>query len=455
MVRDMLPADFLEEIKGILTDETEYEQFLASYEEKRAYGLRFNPLKNDRETFLKQMPFSLSPVGWAVDGYYCDKEEEPGKHPYHEAGAYYIQEPSAMAVADLLEATPGEIICDLCAAPGGKSSQIAASMNQKGLLVANEIIPSRAKILSRNIERMGIRNAVVCNEPPERMAQFFPNFFDKILVDAPCSGEGMFRKNPEAIGEWSKEQVTVCRERQLFILEQAAGMLKAGGTLAYSTCTFNREEDEGVITAFLTEHQEFELVPIEPKGGICSGILPGTIRLWPHKLKGEGHFAAKLHKKDGAAGNSIPAIEPEKRKDVIAPFLEFQKQYLNLKLEGVFTAFSDEIYLVPDKMRQLKGMKILRPGLHLGTNKKNRFEPSQALAATLSKQDAKQYVTLKDGTIYLRGESFRENAVISGESTQDACGWTLTLVGDYSMGWSKCTNNTYKNHYPKGLRVQY
>lgn len=454
-MKELLPVDFLEQMKGILSDETEYAQFVASYEDKRAYGIRYNPLLGDRNRFVEMMPFELSPILWAKDGYYCDKEAEPGKHAFHEAGAYYIQEPSAMAVADLLEAKPGEIICDLCAAPGGKSTQIAAAMKQQGLLVSNEIVPSRAKILSQNIERMGVRNAVVCNEPPERMSGLFPAFFDKLLVDAPCSGEGMFRKNPSAMGEWSREQVMVCRERQLFIMEHAAKMLKPGGVIVYSTCTFNEEEDEGVIETFLSKHDEFELVPIAAEYGISKGCIEGTIRLWPHKLSGEGHFAARLRKKELVTANSAIKLVGEKRKDMIKSYLEFEEQYLNIKLKGQFVAFKDEIYLVPGCMRTLEGIKIVRPGLHLGTNKKNRFEPAHALAASLTKDEVKQYVTLRDAKLFLRGESFREDQIVRDDSKSDTNGWTLTCVGDYSMGWSKCVNGTYKNHYPKGLRLQY
>ena len=450
-----LPADFLEEIKEILTDAKEYEQFLASFENKRAYGLRYNPLLGGRQHFLEVIPFACEPVAWAEDGYYCDREAEPGKHFLHEAGAYYIQEPSAMAVAELLEAAPGEIICDLCAAPGGKSTQIAAAMRQEGLLVANEIVPNRAKILSSNIERMGVRNAVVCNEPPERMAQIFPAFFDKILVDAPCSGEGMFRKNPDAIGEWSKEQVQVCRERQLFILEQAAKMLRGGGTLVYSTCTFNADEDEGVIATFLDTHEEFEAVSVKAGNGIVPGGLTGTIRLWPHRLDGEGHFAAKLRKKGEFPRAGYLAILAEKRKELLKPYLAFEQEFLQKPLVGTKVFFGEELYLVPDMMRDLKGIKIVRAGLHLGTNKKNRFEPAHALAAGLLREEVKQYVTLQDPLIYLRGESFREDRVIEEQSKCDKNGWAVCYASDYPLGLCKYANGVYKNHYPKGLRLQF
>lgn len=446
-MKELLPVDFLQEIKQILTDNQEYEAFVESYESEKSYGLRYNPLLNERDSFIEEMPFSLEKIPWARDGYYVDKKNEPGKHPYHEAGAYYIQEPSAMAVADLLEAKPGEMICDLCAAPGGKSSQIAAAMAGEGLLVANEIIPSRARILSQNMERMGIRNAVVCNEPPERMSEFFPCFFDKILVDAPCSGEGMFRKNPEAIDEWSKEHVKMCGERQRFILEHAALMLKPGGVLVYSTCTFNRTEDEWMMEQFLADHHEFELYPIEAVNGVSEGLMAGTMRLWPHKSDGEGHFAARLRKKEGGQVNSVIPVKGEKRQELIKPYLEFAREYLKVELSGTFVSFGEELYLVPEQMRDLRGLKVVRPGLHLGTNKKNRFEPAHALAASLAPDEAKQSVKVDDAKAFLKGESFRKE-----ESHK---GWTLVCIGNYSMGWSKCNNGVYKNHYPKGLRLQF
>lgn len=454
MTEKDLSPDFLEEIGSILTQE-EYGQFVAGFCRQGAYGLRFNPLLCGREEFIREMPFVLSKVPWAKDGYYCDRKLQPGKHALHEAGAYYIQEPSAMAVGDLLEAEPGEVICDLCAAPGGKSTQIAAAMEQEGLLVANEIVPSRAKILSRNIERMGVRNAVVTNEPPERMAMLFPHFFDKILVDAPCSGEGMFRKKPEAVAEWSREQVRLCRDRQLFILNQAKEMLKPGGTLVYSTCTFNIEENEGVVEAFLSENPDFSPVPLEEGNGIVNGRIDGTIRLWPHKLEGEGHFAAKLQRRDGSNVSSVQRISGENRKDLTAPFSDFAKQYLNTALNGVYVLFGDELYLVPQQMRELTGIKLVRAGLHLGTNKKGRFEPAHALAASLRKDEVKQYAAVSDAPAFLKGESFREEQTVRELSTTGNQGWTLCFEGSYSIGWGKYTNGIYKNHYPKGLRLQF
>ena len=317
----MLPQLFTERMKQMLGEEAT--DFFRAYEREPYKALRRNPQKMGREAFLTKMPFSLSPVFWEENGFYYEMQDQPGKHPFHEAGVYYIQEPSAMAPAGLLEAAPGEKILDLCAAPGGKSTQIGAAMQGEGILVCNEIYPARAKILSENIERMGITNALVLNESPERLAEIFPDYFDRILVDAPCSGEGMFHKNEEAQEEWSPENVTRCAERQDGILDRAAEMLHDGGRLVYSTCTFAPAENEGTILRFLRRHPEFTVIEPYWQADISSGssqwaadvdgtyltctpqeeeALQRTIRLWPHKVKGEGHFAAMLWKRRSAAG---------------------------------------------------------------------------------------------------------------------------------------------------------
>ena len=286
----MLPQAFLDRMEQMLGEE--YPAFLQSYEKERYQALRVNPLKADRDAFEAAAPFTLRPVAWEPNGFYYGKEDAPGKHPYHAAGVYYIQEPSAMAPAAYLDAQPGEKILDLCAAPGGKSTQIAAAMRGEGLLISNEIHPARAKILSENIERMGIRNAMVTNESPQSLAKVFEAYFDRIMVDAPCSGEGMFRKNADACDEWSPENVTLCAERQAEILECAASMLRPGGRMVYSTCTFAPEENEGTISQFLAKHPEFEIADVMHYPQMSSGVAawtsdpqPGlerTIRLFPH-----------------------------------------------------------------------------------------------------------------------------------------------------------------------------
>lgn len=472
-----LPAAFLDRMKKILG--TEYGDFLKSYAQERYYGLRRNPLKASAAEFEEKMPFTLEPVKWAREGYYYHADEQPGRHILHEAGAYYIQEPSAMAVVEILNPKPAEYVLDLCAAPGGKSTQIAGRMMGEGLLVSNEIVPSRAKILSQNVERMGIRNCVVCNETPESMAAFFPAFFDRIVVDAPCSGEGMFRKDEMAVEEWSVEHVFMCADRQLSILEEAAKMLRPGGVLVYSTCTFAPDENEGTISRFLQEHGEFyvEEVPcdavfVRGKPDWISNPAEGiehTVRLMPHRLKGEGHYIARLRKR----GCSDAAVSPEKRRDISAQTAGHEvngergrrrresgtaeeiKAFLTgefgLPIEwlerqgGTVQCFGDQIYLVPDGMISLKGVKVLRPGLHLGTNRKNRIEPSHALALSLSIEETDQRMELTEDEAkrYLHGESLPCTA---------KKGWTLLTYEGYPLGFGKAANGQMKNHYPKGLR---
>lgn len=453
----MLPQEFENRMQKMLGEE--YEAFVQSYDESRYQALRINPLKTEPEQFLKESPFSLSPVSWAKEGYYYQESNQPGKHPYHDAGVYYIQEPSAMAPAEYLEAKPGERILDLCSAPGGKSTQIAGKMAGKGLLICNEIHPARAKILSENIERMGIGNAIVTNETPEKLAGVFPEYFDKILVDAPCSGEGMFRKNEIASTEWSLENVKLCADRQDGILDCAAKMLRPGGRLVYSTCTFAPEENEGSISRFLSRSPEFEILPVEKAEGMTGGNpnwvegaaehIEDTIRLFPHKLKGEGHYLAVLKKKEDGSGREYAKGGEERgaSKDICKSYFEFANENLRKLPEGIYLAFGEQLYLAPMQTPSLKGLKVLRPGLHLGTNKKNRFEPSHALALYLRQESAVH-------TYDLSADSAEIRAYLNGQSipAEGEKGWYLMTVDGYSIGWGKLAGGMMKNHYPKGLR---
>lgn len=472
-----LPQAFLDRIQTQLG--SEYNDFLASYAEKPSYGLRINPLKGAPNTFCSELPFMLSPVAWAPEGYHANPEEHPGRHPLHEAGVYYIQDPSAMSVVSLLDPKPGEIVLDLCAAPGGKSTQIAGRLQGEGLLVSNEIIPGRAKILSQNIERMGISNAVVCNEDPKHLAKHFPHFFDKIVVDAPCSGEGMFRKDDTAISEWSPDLITMCAKRQQEILFYAEQMLRPGGVLVYSTCTFAPEEDEEQIQNFLQDYPEYELQDWQEyllqaeqaaAAGVQSGTLSGTMRLWPHRLRGEGHFAARLHhivSSEIAESNSSHHTTTSKRnrknKQIdLSEFYSWQQEtlpQLSSRLsDGHFQYFGDELYLIPKNLPSLRGIKILRAGLHLGTRKKNRFEPSHALAKCLTPQDIRScYNCNEDEAIrYLHGEPLPLNMADSVQNSgQLPRGWTLLCYMNYPLGWTKASQGMLKNHYPKGLRISF
>lgn len=457
MEKEMFPQEFTERMKKMLG--LEYDDFMQSYERERYYGLRFNPLKGNQESFLKNQDFSLSEIEWAKYGYYYKGEtQQPGKHPFHEAGVYYIQEPSAMAPATYLDAKPGETVLDLCAAPGGKTTMIAAAMEGRGLLVSNEIHPARAKILSENVERMGIKNAIVTNETPQKLEKRFPLFFDRIMVDAPCSGEGMFVKNEIAREEWSVENVKLCAKRQDEILDCAYSMLKPKGRIVYSTCTFSEEEDEGSVLRFLERHEEMEIEKVFRYPMMSEGRcetkeekeknLHNTIRLWPHKLKGEGHYLAVLKKKEEQCGNS-KKIKLQKGEDEknLKEFFAFKKQYLTGDINGTYLLFGEQLYLLPEGTPELKGLKVLRPGLHLGTMKKNRFEPGHALALALHKNEvllhADLHVTENEVYQYLQGNTF---------SWEGEKGWYLITIEGYSIGWGKLVNNTMKNHYPKGLR---
>lgn len=467
-----LPEAFEHKMQQLLGEE--YELFCKSYENERVYGLRYNPLKWSEAEFLQKIPFTLQKIPWASEGYYYDASQRPGQHPLHEAGAYYIQEPSAMAVAETLNVSPGDRVLDLCAAPGGKSTQLAGHMKRQGLLVSNEIHPARAKILSQNIERMGIRNCVVTNETPERLAAFFPEYFTHILVDAPCSGEGMFRKEEAALTEWSEENVKRCAERQQDILNQAALMLQRGGTLVYSTCTFAPEENEQSIAEFLKTHPDFYIETIESKKGFSGGrpewagegsdsALAGTVRLWPHVtaaqgVPGEGHFVAKL-RRTGASDDRMPAdsgrCDSKSRKtsgmagaaskSQLADWEQFAAENLKNVPEGAYCLFGSYLYLVPGIMTDMKGMKVLRPGLCLGENKKGRFEPSHALALALHPEEAALCHELsgQEAQEYLKGASF---------TSPFGKGWVLMTYMGCSLGFAKSAGGMLKNHYPKGLR---
>lgn len=448
-----LPSEFLSRMECLLGEE--YPDFVRAMEGPRAFGLRVNPLKESQLPPPYSMRFGLQPVSWAQEGYYYDPETRPGRHPYYEAGAYYIQEPSAMAVGALADPKPGERVLDLCAAPGGKTTHLAGRMQGQGILVANEIHPGRAKILSQSVERAGIRNCIVTNETPQRLAARFPGYFDCIVVDAPCSGEGMFRKEEIAVTEWTPEAPAKCAARQDEILDCAVGMLRPGGRLIYSTCTFAPEEDEGSVQRLLDRCPEMEVVPADGDAHFAPGrpewiaggsaCLCHTFRLFPHRLHGEGHFAAVLRKNGGD--------DPEHELAVCLPEKKVPREYRAFEAENLCVTFDrltlcgDQLWALPDGAPELKGLRVLRQGLQLGTLRKGRIEPAHALAAALRLQDVKRTVDLAaDGpevARYLRGETL---------PCAGADGWTLVLTDGYALGWGKATGGILKNHYPKGLR---
>jgi len=428
----MLPQAFLDRMEKQLG--ADYPAFLASLERPRAVALRFNPLKGEQP----KLDFVGEKVPWEPMGYYYNPDYRPGLHPYHEAGVYYLQEASAMAPVQLLDPQPGEKICDLCAAPGGKTTQIAGRMAGEGLLLCNEINPKRAKILSRNIERMGVANALTTNEHPQKLAQHLPKFFDRVLIDAPCSGEGMFRKEEAAVTDWSQETVEMCARRQAEILDSGAELLRPGGRLVYSTCTFAPEEDEMAVAEFLQRHPEFE--PETVQAPWFEKGENGSFRMWPHKLLGEGHFAAVLRKK----GENEEEYAKNSGEKLPKQWLDFAKQ-MGIRLpEGQAISFGENLFWAPAALPQLRGLKVLRPGLELGTLKKDRFEPAHALALWL-----KTCANTED----LAPESDEIAAYIHGDVIpSEKKGWCLVTVGGFSLGWGKGDGRVLKNHYPKGLR---
>ena len=475
----MLPKAFCEKMKALLGEE--YEAFLASLDRPRAVGLRLNPLKlchseqseESVSTIVNSQLsiFNLTPVPWEPMGFSYDPETRPGLHPWHAAGAYYLQEPSAMAPAALLDPQPGEWVLDLCAAPGGKSTQLAGRMLGKGLLVCNEIHPKRAAILASNLERLGVANALVLNEHPARLAERFPAAFDRILVDAPCSGEGMFRKHDAAWADWSPETVAMCARRQAEILDSAAAMLRPGGRLVYSTCTFSPEENEGSVANFLERNPEFYVeeikapwfAPGRPEWADRNPALARCFRLWPHRLKGEGHFAAVLRKgfpvgagvpdgpqlsETGTFGASRTPPPTNRRKETptlpkpVAALLE----ELGVRLPaGKPLLFGDRVFWVPPETPALSGLKVLRPGLELAELRRELAVPAHALALWCREAASVHALSASEPACaaYLRGETLPTQCT----------GWTLVTADGLSLGWGKGVKGTLKNHYPKGLRI--
>ena len=475
-----LPIEFEKKMKAFLGNE--WDDFLYSYDNNRFQALRFNTLKvqsqEERMRILKTLKISSDKkVSWADEAYYFDENVRPGKHPYHEMGLYYIQEPSAMSAAALLAPKPGMRVLDLCAAPGGKSTQLATYLGDSGLLVSNEINTQRSRILSQNIERMGIKNAIVTNEDSFVLASHFPGFFNAIQVDAPCSGEGMFRKLPEAIEQWSMENVAICAARQKEILDNAAVMLKPGGVIVYSTCTFSKEENEDVIEYFLERHPDFTLEEME--------------RFWPHKVDGEGHFVAKLvrrgsvnelgadydvcedscnkvedtglkvdrkTKKNKNSKNRKNETKPALTKENMKLLSEFLDETISEDVaawikNSRLVMFGEQLYRLPDMEVDIKGLKVQRAGLHIGEFKKQRFEPSHSLALALKLNDAKNLVKLTCDNPQTIGFFNGQSVVLSDEQTAECKkGWALVCVDGYTAGWGKVNGTQVKNHYPKGLR---
>ena len=467
-----LPQSFLDSMKEILGED--YEAFLAGFDGQRQYGLRVNTLKMNLEEFERIAPFHLKKVPWISNGYFYEAEDVPAKHPFYSAGLYYLQEPSAMTPASRLKVQPGERVLDLCAAPGGKATELGAALQGEGLLVANDINTARARALLRNLELFGISNSFVTNEPPHVLAERFPEFFHKIMVDAPCSGEGMFRKNPAVVDSWQEKGPEYFSKLQREIIVQAADMLLPGGMMFYSTCTFSPLENEKTITHLLKERSDMEVIPMEDYEGFAEGLTSyrGEVfdescklcrRIWPHKMSGEGHFMALLHKKSGTQQQvqqtvSQSSIWWEKckglNKEQKAAAEDFFSHVNIAYDEKRIDVRGDNLYYLPAPKYDGRGLHFLRNGLFMGEFKKKRFEPSQPFALALHAQDFDQVLDFPADderlSRYLRGETLDVSDLIAGEKKRK--GWQLVMVAGHPLGFGKLVNNNLKNKYPAGWR---
>ena len=457
-----LPILFEEKMKKLLGDE--FDSYIKCYDMPRYYGLRVNTKKISVDDFKKICPFDIEPIPWIENGFYYDGDKvQPAKHPYYFAGLYYLQEPSAMTPANRLPVEPGDKVLDVCAAPGGKATELGAKLCGEGVLVANDISNSRAKGLLKNIEVFGIGNVLVISEEPGKLEEYFPEYFDKILIDAPCSGEGMFRKDKKMLKAWEEHGPEFFSKLQRSIVTQAARMLKPGGLMLYSTCTFDTKENEETIAHLKNTYPEFEVINIEGYEGFSQGLpkavspedseMAKTVRIWPHKMRGEGHYVALLRK-----GNKVECEEKKFKKTstkkMPEELVEFFKDITwDMDWKRV-ELYSEKVYYMPEDVPKVTGLRFLRTGLYLGDMKKNRFEPSQSLAMCLKKEEYKQTINLQadDERVikYLKGETLEVADLV----TTKAKGWHLILVDGYPLGWGKLANGTLKNKYLPGWRWQ-
>ncbi|MED5019658.1 RsmB/NOP family class I SAM-dependent RNA methyltransferase [Paenibacillus chibensis] len=508
-----LPAAFEERMKSILQDQ--YDRFIASYDHDPYSGIRVNTLKISVEDLLALSPWRLKPIPWCPTGYYTEIGERPGRHPYYHAGLYYIQEPSAMAPVEMLDVKPGEKVLDLCAAPGGKSTQIAAKLQGQGLLISNDLNSDRTKALAKNLELYGVRNGVVLQEHPERIAGKFPGFFDKILVDAPCSGEGMFRKDEDMVRQWDAQSPLKYAAMQRDILKSAAKMLKPGGRMVYSTCTFSPEENEAIIAEFIAEHEHFHVQTPERSGCFAQGesewlkeneelarAIPveiweqtkHTARLWPHLIEGEGHFLAVLQhdgtweeepelleatpashadgrerlqakeqmrpergRSSGKKGKGAPKAAAAPMADPLEAYEQFIKSHLAFEPGGYTIVYGQHIYQSPLPAEALDGLKVVRPGWYMGDAKNGRFMPAHPLATALHPEEFNRVLPLSSETgeavRYLKGETLDVEAQrIACSEGITAKGYVLVCIDGYSAGFGKWQDGFLKNEYPAGWR---
>jgi NOL1/NOP2/sun family putative RNA methylase len=437
-----LPKKFLENMHIML--DKDFEKFLESYDKESFSGLRVNTLKISVEEFLNIFPFQLTPIKGVENGFYFNKSDSVTKHPYYHAGLFYVQEPSAMIPGTLVKIQDESIVLDLCAAPGGKTTQVATKMNNKGLIVSNDISAGRIKALIKNIEIFGIKNILVVNENHLKLSKATRGIFDKILVDAPCSGEGMFRKNKNLAKDWKYEDIDKYKEIQSDILENIKESLTQGGEIIYSTCTFNRKENEEQIKNFIMNNNEFSQIQLQKDGEY--EVNDGFLRVWPHKNKGEGHFAAKIFK----SGNITQENKRKKISKTTPPkcFLEFQKEFLNISIEGEFKIIDKRLYLLPYIPFDTSKLRIARSGWFLGEMKGEKFIPSQAFAMGIKMEDFKNTINLDSNSIevvkYLKGETL----TIEGKK-----GYNIVCVDGYPLGFGIIEKNKLKNKYSSSWRL--
>jgi 16S rRNA C967 or C1407 C5-methylase (RsmB/RsmF family)/NOL1/NOP2/fmu family ribosome biogenesis protein len=459
------PSDFLNKIKSLLPDE--YAAFEGSYQYEPHVGLRVNDLKIRAGDFLAIVPFAITPVGsHEPSGFLVTDASKPGQHAYHAAGLYYLQEPSAMVVGGLVDPQPGELVLDLAAAPGGKATHLAARMAGEGLLVANDISASRAAILAQNLERWGAKNCLITNSTPERLVDKLGAIFDRVLVDAPCSGEGMFRR--VGVFEWGEEIVEACARRQTAVLDTAAQLVRPGGRLVYATCTFSPEENEQIIAAFLIQHPDFAMAAVPAIEGADAGrplwttpaqqaqfdmaTLSNAIRLWPHRFPGEGHFVAVMQR--AKTGEKVEASIPWEwtlpRQQELIHWHAFERIVLQQPLPVKrLLLVKDRLYLLPERTIDVAGVKLVRYGLLLGEMRRGYFKPAHTLALALRKEQVTAVVDWSADSPeigrYLVGYDFPAEGIN---------GWVLVTVDGFAIGWGKRVNGRLKNHYPKGLRIK-
>lgn len=442
---------FYDRMKILLKDEYfDFEKALKSDINK---GIRLNSLQIDKNAFEELVPFEIKPVSWCNEGYYLENiKDKPGKHPYYYAGLYYLQEPSAMIPVEALDINPGDKVLDISAAPGGKSTQICSKLHNKGLLVANDINPKRTIALYKNISLFGCKNSIVTNQKPENLEKVFRNYFNKILVDAPCSGEGLIKKDVCNYEDNHEKYVAMQKD----ILSSVHNMLEVNGELVYSTCTFNPHENEGIISWFIKKYRTYQIVDIniqeldagKPEWIGADISLKKLKRAWPHKIRGEGHFIAKLRKIDGDKSKCKSIFKTSDNN--LEQFYSFEKEFgLNLNYNGNMHNINNTIYMVPNNLIDLKSIKTVNVGVKLGEIKGKNFIPSQELSLMLKKDGFSNIINLDCNDIrvtkYLKGETI--------EYSNSKKGWNLICVDGYSLGFGKSDGDMIKNNYKKQWRM--